>query len=107
MYHINFAGKPWIQLAGGKEIVLKKGQKLSLDAKFHAPDDARIEWQREGKEVRDERSTSTMKAGDAQFLLTGVTKADEGKYTLLIDSPTLGQASGQWNVKILGETLVL
>ena len=99
------SGKPQINLDGPKEIVLRKGQKLDLSANIQAPDDAVLTWKFNNTPLDDARAEVAKTSLKATMSLSSVVKNDEGKYQLVIESPTLGKATGEWSLRVLGECL--
>ena len=83
--------------------MLRKGQKLDLSASIQAPDDAVLTWKFNNTPLEDERAESSKTPLKATMSLSSVVKSDEGKYQLVIESSTLGKATGEWSLKVLGK----
>lgn len=102
---LTFTGNPTIDLKT-RDIVVVKGQKLSISVPFRAVPSPTITWHKDGKELKAGDRT-TMKSDYTSALLEVIDSvhADAGVYTITLENK-LASTTGSVNVKVIGNYIL-
>ena len=96
--------KPYIVGDGLVNIVVKKGQVIKFDIKYGGEPNPEILWEQDGKELKeDAQERITIDKYEKNTVLTSrrVTRADSGKYKLILTNSS-GVCDSMADVVVLG-----